>query len=433
MKTTSSIKSLIRKGRLFATQSDYHNAFSTFQQAAELQSRQSQLKQRGWTLAAAAYMAILDGQIPEGLDLLLKAASAGYADVEKMDALARTEYCGKPLRSSRSFKTLYARVHKNATPLEVSECYNQQCDAWEWMRFCQAKDLGTLRKHIPRFADATEWRQCISCLDWTHHRFKHDAVNKAGSYDPLTIFRESQHQKRFTCQEYAVLLAAVLQAHGHPARVIVLLKNGYQYGSGKGHWVAEVWSDHFNKWVLLDPQNNCYWKYGNMTLNAAEIRDLLVSNKTKHIKAFSRGKESGEMESWLDHFHAVWYYRNQDYFKRWRTDGDVEELSNTPQLLFQDKPRQRFNHHRTPDRLYPAMNKLNFQCAVGKEKLRIELNNSCVYFGRYECTINGAAWKPCASPLVLPLKRGLNWFLFRARDIYDRVTIPVGITVRSRV
>ncbi|MDI6740609.1 MAG: hypothetical protein QME74_09635 [Candidatus Edwardsbacteria bacterium] len=94
---TETIELPIRGGKAFYTKSDYSNAYSRFKRAAELLSAHSHNDKKVWALAAAAYMAILDKQIPERLKILARDVAAGYTDLEKMDSLAQIAHDGKRL------------------------------------------------------------------------------------------------------------------------------------------------------------------------------------------------------------------------------------------------------------------------------------------------------------------------------------------------
>jgi hypothetical protein len=71
------------------------------------------------------------------------------------------------------------------------------------------------------------------------------------------------------CVHYAVTLASCCQALGIPARCAALL--GTPNGCD-GHFVAEVWSEDYGKWVMVDPNSDATcWKDGK-PLSITEIR-----------------------------------------------------------------------------------------------------------------------------------------------------------------
>ncbi len=426
MNAANNATTLIREGRLFNTLKKYSQAKTCFIKAAELHYSCHNDESANWAYAAAAYMAIMNKQIDEGLALLNKAAQLGYTDLEKINDLAKVKNGTKYLGDLKTFRKIHKRVNSNAKPIAIVKYENQNIDNWKWMRFCEKTDLDRFMKRLPQFKASSEWDLFIKCLDWVNQSFSHDPANKPSNSSPVTILNEARQKKMFTCQEYAILFAAVMQTHRYPARVIALLKEDYSYGSGKGHWATEVWSNTLDKWVLFDPQNNCYWKSGKEALNAIEIRDFVLKKKQRLMAAYSKGKHLSAMKSWLDQFAVIWYYRNQNYFKNWSSLSTVEELSKSPALLFQMKPRSMFKQHTERDHLYPKMNKINHECQVIKDRLSFILDNSFAYFEGYEFSVTGTSWGDCQSKLSLSLKPGKNQILFRAKN---QVSKPVGLSV----
>jgi len=431
MSSNNNAESLIKEGRVFVSRNNFVSAKNKFKQAAELFALLKNPKKQNWALAAAAYMAITNKDYDEGLILFNRAAKLGYTDLEKLNNLSNLKYKGRNLKELSSFKQIYKLVYNNANSVAIVKYQSQKIDPWQWMKYCDKKDLVRLKKKLPYFKSTKEFDFFKECLAWVNKCFVHDAVNKPSNSNPIAILKESDNEKGFTCQEYSILQASVLQAYGYPARVVAILQNNYNYGTGKGHWVTEVWSDDFNKWILLDPQNNCYWMKGKEVLNAVEIRGYVIKGEIHGIVPYVNGRKKVSLKSWLEYFKVVWIYNNQNYFTDWDPLGETEETSKRPHLLFQDKPRGYFKHHRGVDYLYPRMNKINYKLKYHNNKLSFVLSNSCPFFKKYEISRNNGPWSECKSEFVRHLTKGNNVFNFRVRNIFNRKTNNVVLVINK--
>jgi len=77
------------------------------------------------------------------------------------------------------------------------------------------------------------------------------------------------------CVHYAVVFVSCCAAIGLPARCTVL-KTGLPGGSG-GHFVAEVWLEAYDKWVMVDPTwDLMVWK-DSLPLSVTEIQEVDTS------------------------------------------------------------------------------------------------------------------------------------------------------------
>jgi len=115
---------------------------------------------------------------------------------------------------------------------------------------------------------------------------------------PLTILKE-RTEMGFTCREFTVLAAGILEAKGYKSRVVTLLKKNFHYGYGKTHWVIEAYIKSIRKWVLFDPQNNCYWKYEDKLLSGNEIKRLKMKGLIPN--AYVDNVLSTKLKTWVEY------------------------------------------------------------------------------------------------------------------------------------
>lgn len=117
---------------------------------------------------------------------------------------------------------------------------------------CLEAELGTL---------CSEWEQILRIMDWVHTMSEHHGWDAAVDLSAFALLNGANGKSiTFRCVEFAYMLRHTLNAFGFPARVLGLKRYNSQDGVGKGHVVAEVWSNEFSKWVVLDPQFNLYYR-----------------------------------------------------------------------------------------------------------------------------------------------------------------------------
>lgn len=88
------------------------------------------------------------------------------------------------------------------------------------------------------------------------------------------------------CVHYAAAFVSCAQAIGIPARCAVLTE---AVNSFNGHFVAEVWFDHLDKWVVVDPNTDALFIENGKPMSMGEIQAAGKNLKT-HIE-YGRGTE----------------------------------------------------------------------------------------------------------------------------------------------
>lgn len=81
------------------------------------------------------------------------------------------------------------------------------------------------------------------------------------------------------CGQYSQVFLQALAAFGVPARYIEIGHTQNPYN----HFTTEVWSNDFNKWVMLDAYFNSYFARGGIPLSALEVRDALLHDQLANV------------------------------------------------------------------------------------------------------------------------------------------------------
>lgn len=80
------------------------------------------------------------------------------------------------------------------------------------------------------------------------------ALIKATHPAPLAVPRPLQQRQVGNCRDFSVLLCALLQHHGVPARARCGFGAYFWPGHYEDHWVCEYWNAAQERWVLVDAQ-----------------------------------------------------------------------------------------------------------------------------------------------------------------------------------
>lgn len=412
---------------------EYARSTSFFEAALALKPLPPSLASLPSTLhyAVACNHALL-GNTPHALASLEAAVSAGFAEWD--DAEADNDL--KSLRALPMWSALVKRMKDNArrarvyvvTALESAEHGSARLHAFEDVnsahqaRLRETYALADLVKDAP-----TEWDAQLRVLTWVHNRWEHAGLDEPQKADAPSILAEVAAGKRFRCVEYSVVSAQLLQALGHPARVVSLKRDGASYGLGKGHVVTEVWSNLWRKWVVMDGQNNGTWQVKGTPLSAVEVREQ--RKRDPGALAFVLGpslwrhktqQPEGMKAEWLPYFEHIAMPLVNSYPSSKDTPR-ISPLGNdeSVELLFQGMPPLLGSVTRNPERAYPQMNTVHVGVdrkdgPVGTVEVTVEPTGS-PWFSHLVTTVNGdAALVEPLKPYRWTLRPGRNVFLVRA-------------------
>src|SRR5262249_23833397 len=71
---------------------------------------------------------------------------------------------------------------------------------------------------------------------------------------PFGVAREPQNRMAAVCRHFSTMPAAMLKAHGVPARARCGFASYFTPGRFEDHWVCEYWNAAEKRWVLVDAQ-----------------------------------------------------------------------------------------------------------------------------------------------------------------------------------
>lgn len=124
----------------------------------------------------------------------------------------------------------------------------------------------------------------LKLCDWTHRQWQVSVPDPYPPSNAIDILADIRSGKTGGfCGQYAYVLADALKAMGFFAvRYVELWSAG-----GESHFLVEVWSDQFAKWMVLDPMENLFYEFqdSGQPANALEIRDALLRSGKIHARS----------------------------------------------------------------------------------------------------------------------------------------------------
>ena len=123
-----------------------------------------------------------------------------------------------------------------------------------------------------------EWTAQLRLKQWVYARIPGgNPTSTPGT--AIEILDRAARGERFYCTYYAITYAECAQALGWQARKIgVDRKHGPEGMGSTHHGVAEVWSNQFRKWVVMDSQSNLHFEKKGAPLSSWEIRTEWLKN-----------------------------------------------------------------------------------------------------------------------------------------------------------
>ncbi len=228
------------------------------------------------------------------------------------------------------------------------------------------------------------------------------------------------------CTHFSAVFTQCALALGYTAREVIL----------DHHCVAEIWSNRFGKWILMDTGNsadptlNCHFEKDGVPLNALEIRRLWKAGRTAQIEVVytpPRGRISGdkiENQCGFDVFRRFAIpFRNNHLVSPFpgELEQGVSQYYCDVYLWWEDEavPVESPEYGKTscrPADFYWTLNEtgIDLQETAQAAVLQVSLDTVTPNFEKFLVSIDGGAWKD--SPASFPWKLHGGENLLRARS-----------------
>lgn len=276
---------------------------------------------------------------------------------------------------------------------------------------------------------SSEWEKLIAIRKWVKNQWEHGEPELPVSWDASNILARAQKGERFFCAQYAIVYLQTCAALGLPTRIVELYDENLA-----SHAVVEVWSNDWNKWVVMDIDYNCYYVKDDLPLSALELHNAWLNAETNLIRTERNGATtlpnpcatSGHLLNYYN--HLLFVFRNDFLTLEVPLKEEVPGLS--PQWIDKNTSPLPFVPLRTnrPPDLYYTLNQVKIDPGFKKlflkrlfyleqNSVKVQLTHNVPNFDKYLIRINQARdWDEGTSPFEWQIKKGLNTLEVKARN-----------------
>jgi hypothetical protein len=138
-----------------------------------------------------------------------------------------------------------------------------------------------------------DFEAMVLLRNWTRSRFRRsDYQVVMANFNALDLLRldSRNHGEPYApdrhydpCHLFPILYAQVVASMGYQARLVSV-----------SHGMAEVWSNHYRKWIVMDVELNHHYEKMGVPLNMAEMLDEYFAPRPTHVEVVRGEQSSGD-------------------------------------------------------------------------------------------------------------------------------------------
>jgi hypothetical protein len=194
-----------------------------------------------------------------------------------------------------------------------------------------------------------------------------------------------------------------------------LSKDGYS----RDHAVAEIWSNFYQKWIMIDVDFNIWYTREGIPLNVLEIHNALMDGREKSLDIeVGRSRPIPEYESGIPSLIGYYRYFDVDMRNDWLTNRYFRghpARSDEASLWWQDERLPPILHFKTAtsnrDDLYWDVNRvhLSFGASPCPKIIVVHMDTMTPNFDHFAVVIDqSAAHKSTSCEFEWELHKGVN-------------------------
>jgi hypothetical protein len=199
------------------------------------------------------------------------------ADMEYVDKVTRSYRVGALSMSNESAEESWRRVEAAVPGLRLFGTYGKDRSAPLVPFVYESPDAEYLKEfRITHRLDEvvkgtrSEYEAMLSLASWVGTRWDHGTDEVPGGRqvcDPSAVVKAGEGGLKFWCEITARTMVHAATALGWPARVVTASRDGYIWD----HAVAELWSNEFDKWFVIDTDFNLVFENSGVPQSAFEL------------------------------------------------------------------------------------------------------------------------------------------------------------------
>lgn len=279
-------------------------------------------------------------------------------------------------------------------------------------------------------ASVDEFDKSLKILNWINDNMKYKRNMKAnvtakGAFDIL----EGKNKKQtYSDEEISIVFNEFALAVGVISRIGQLtVSNEEKNMEDSTISICEIWSDKYNKWIMIDPANGCYILEKDVPMNAIEV----IIKGLDTLKVEGKSNESKYKKYINKYFHAytikidngVYGISKSNSYITYLKDISINNLDlnldlNQPTIfvdnsyMFNLSPKEKYVVEKSNEKATIIFMNKNQQTQEKDESVKIELiagvfkNSSMV--NNYYISINNGPFKEENQYFTIQIKSGIN-------------------------
>ena len=121
--------------------------------------------------------------------------------------------------------------------------------------------------------------------DWVYNKLSRGNPSKDYSMlSAVDILKDVSKGKKVHCTQYAITFMQCAISLGWYSRKLGVDTDHKADEKDQHHGVADIWSNKFNKWYVVDAMFNLHYEKDGIPLNSLEIRNEYLKNYAQDIK-----------------------------------------------------------------------------------------------------------------------------------------------------
>jgi len=292
----------------------------------------------------------------------------------------------------------------------------------------------------------TEFERILLLKRWVRSRWNHGWNNTKPPLDAYEILKHAEKGETFTCGYYALVLSECCLSFGYQTRRLGIRVRDTEFPANPqnhGHVVAEVWSNDFSKWVLMDADKNCHYEREDVPLSALEIREAWLNGEEDKVKQIldephfvvptrCEAIPEWDSEELKRQFLIFGRHKTMPFYHYLEvTENGVgkprvrwTDRHSPPQLIYNGKPH--------PQNATYVDRKTDFDWTINRTHIALECKRSDAFdnyltvklthsmpdFKEFRTKIDAGPWERAESTFTWQLKLGLNRITCRAMNIF---------------
>lgn len=275
--------------------------------------------------------------------------------------------------------------------------------------------------------EKNDFDKSLKLMKWVKDKLNYKDGTKSyneevGAIDILEEGQKNKNKKYYSNKECTTVFNECAIALGITSRIgeVIALDNNKEK---EGFKVCEIWSDKYNKWIMIDVSNGCYLTYKGVPLSAVEAIEKGIDNFNvegiENSKKYKKkmGRFFGAYIMSID--NSIYGIKNSNsYIVFLKNDNDMEipvDIYMNYPIIF-TKNRNLFElspHNKFVDKKEDKIPTLIFSKKNSKEN-----NNEVQFYGgvfqdsimikKYYISINDSPFTEVNDYFDFPIKNGIN-------------------------